>query len=692
MVPTPAPLRLLPLLLFALVACEAPDDDDTWPVVDDDDATFEEPAPPLLINEFMALSGRVLDGTGEPADWIELYNTTDDDLDLEGWIVSDQVDDPEAGQVLDALSVAAGGHLVLWADGEPDEGPDHLSFRLAAEGEELALFDPDEELVDALSYGRQATDVSTARSGDGAATWRLVADGTPGTSNGPAEEPELPDGSWPGPGPACDLVAEGLDEPWFTEGDLVEFGVACSGELSSDEAWFEPIVRPSGAAFAPGEATMSWLTGPASGGRIDVVFQVGSDQGEVPHAGTVTLWVADDPSAADNVPVDPATYTQEWGLPVFHVYPAASLSQEYVAAEIWFDGRLHTDAGIKIRGAASTGYPKNHFTVRFDGPELRVQQWGATRDRMVLMTSFDDNSYVRQKLVYDQWQAIAEYWGQQRMTPRTFFSVVYIDGEYHGFYTAADHVDDEFMRLMGLPDEGNLYKSVNHDANFGPTLANGSPKSNLHAGYEKKEGVPEGDFSDLDALVAFTSVATAQELVDGAGDWIDLQEFMDWLLLVQYSASGDSAGKNCYLYNDTVGGGFRYAPWDFNHSWGQDWRTYRISSDWNNTFEWHNRVFWAIQQVPETDAELWDRFAAMREDGPYAEEWIRSRVDDYYALIQPSAERDWAKWGGAYYVYGGWAGARNSAGDWTDYEGEKAYLYTWLEERAELYRADHPPE
>ncbi len=682
--------RLAPVLLLLLCACPTADDDDLRPG-DDDDVTEEPTPPPLVINEFMAWNrAAVLDGTGSAADWVELYNAGDEAIDLEGWILSDQIDDPEAGQVLEALTIEAAGHLVLWADGDLDEGPDHLSFALAAEGEELALFDPEEELVDALSYGRQAADVATARTGDGAPDWTLVAGGTPGASNGGPAEVEQPD-VWPGPGPACELVSD-LGEPWFSEGDTVQLGLACTGELATGEAHLEPVVFPDDAVFDPGGPGLIWPTGPASGGRAELVFQVSSEAGEIPHAGTVVFWVADDPSEPDNVPVDPATYLEEWGLPVFHVFPEASLSQEYVGADIWFRGRLYEDAGIKIRGAASTGYPKNHFTVRFDAAELVVDEWGDHRDRIVLMTSFDDNSYVRQKLVYDQWQAIAAYWGVQRLTPRTFFSVVYLDGQYHGFYTAADHVDDEFMGLMGFPDDGNLYKSVNHDANFGPTLANGSPKTVLHAGYEKKEGLPENDFSDLDALVAFTSQADAQELVDGVTDWIDLQEFMDWFLLVQYSASGDSAGKNCYLYNDPGGTGFRYAPWDFNHSWGQDWRTYRVASDWNNTFEWHNRVFWAIQAVPETDEELWDRFAAMRDDGPYAEAWIRERVDEYYTLIQPSAERDWAMWGDLYYTYGGWAGARNQAGDWTDYEGEKQYLYTWLEERAELYRIDHPED
>jgi spore coat protein H len=681
--------RLLPaLLLLLLVACD-PSGQVGGGSVDDDDS-FDADVPTLRLNEFMAGNSQTIqDGTGSWADWVELYNTTEQEIDLEGWTLSDQIDDPEAGQLLGSLSIEAGGYLLLWADGDAPEGPDHLGFRLQVEGEELALFDPDEELVDALTYGRQANDVATARSADGTGSWRLVPGGTPGASNGAQQEWTGSPAAWPGPGPACDLVATDLEAPWFSEADLVEFTVGCSGELPTEQARIELLVQPTGASFEPDSSTLSWATGPASGGRADLVFQVDSDDGQVPHAGTVTVWVADDPSQPDNQPVDPSTYTEEWGLPVVHVQPQGLLDQEYVGADLWFDGQ-HYEAGIKIRGAASAGYPKNSYTLRFDGPELVVRRWDVTRDRLVLITTFDDNSYVRQKLIYDQWLAMADYWGQSRLTPRTFFAVLYLDGQYRGLYTAIDHPDDEFVGQMGFGDDGNLYKSVNHDANFGPDLANGSPKTSLHAGYEKKEGEPPGDFSDLDALVGFTSLATPQQLVDGADEWLDLREFMDWFLLVHYSASGDSAGKNCYLYNDPGGSGFRYTPWDFNHSWGQNWRTYRVGADDLNDYTWHNRVFASIQAVPETDAELWQRFEQMREDGPFSEQWIEDRVDGYYDQIQPSAERDWAMWANAYYIYGGWAGARDQAGDWTDYEGEKAYLYAWLEARAELFRVNHP--
>jgi len=342
-----------------------------------------------------------------------------------------------------------------------------------------------------------------------------------------------------------------------------------------------------------------------------------------------------------------------------------------------------------VRGAISTAYDKKSFTVEFNAEELPVEEWGVTRDHLYLVTSFDDNSYVRQKLVYDQWMAMADYWQSARLTPRTFFAVVYFDGEYHGLYTAIDRPDNEFLDHMGFARDADLFKSVNHDANYYYTRSNGSQKGSLHDGYEKEEGL-DGDWSALDALVDWAAGSEYQAVVDEAGDWIDLGEWMDWFLLVHYGEGGDSAGKNIYLaYDPATAPEFHVHPWDFNHVWGQDWRTYRISSDRQTSFDNRNRVFAAIHATAADD-ELWARFRAMRADGPYALAWMHGKLDEYYALIDKSAARDWDKWQDSYYNFGRWSSNRTSAGDFNDYEGEKAYVYGWIQDRDDLFREVHP--
>jgi hypothetical protein len=84
----------------------------------------------------------------------------------------------------------------------------------------------------------------------------------------------------------------------------------------------------------------------------------------------------------------------------------------------------------------------------------------------VLTSTFDDNSYVRQKLSYDLWAALAASADRPRLAPRTFFAVVYLNAEYHGLYVAVDRIDDEFVEQMGLDGDGELFKAVEHTANW----------------------------------------------------------------------------------------------------------------------------------------------------------------------------------------------------------------------------------
>ncbi len=657
-----------------------PTPDDTGPP---DTATGQD-WPELRINEFQAANDRtVADGTGAYSDWIELVNTAPVTVDLEGWTLSDDAGHPD-DHTLESFLLAPGEHLLLWADNRSSLGPDHLDFGLSRDGGEILLSAPDGTRIDHVPYPPQAADVAAARSPDAGPGWVLTLDATPGSANAdhaldPAEA-TTPSGT-------CS-PSSNLTQPWFLEGDRVAFSVSCTGELARADADLDLLGLPAGATYDEATGTFAWSTGPASGGRHDLVF---SDRPEgatdqVPAAATVTFWVADDPDIEGAVAVDPLTYTEEWGLPVFHITHQGELTESYGPGTTTYRG-ISTPHEIKIRGAASVSYPKNSWTVKYDDPELEVEDWGRSRDHLVFLTTFDDNSYVRQKLIYDLWAALAEHAGEERLTPRTFFAVVYLQGVYHGLYVVMDHVDDEFVDHFGLSRDGNLYKSVNHDANFEFTDYYGRTKSTLHAGYEKKEGEPVDDFGDLDSLVAWSAPASAATIVAEAEDWFPLPEFQDWFFLVYYSLSEDSAGKNAYLYNDpTQATRFRYVPWDFNHAWGQNWYTARTSSDALNDYFSVNRLFWAMQTDPDGQVDLWERFAELREDGPLSADWLRTTVDDYYALIEPSAQRDWDLWA-VDYQNGWWAAYRD---DWTTFEEERAYLYTWLEERAALFEGGAP--
>ena len=255
-------------------------------------------------------------------------------------------------------------------------------------------------------------------------------------------------------------------------------------------------------------------------------------------------------------------------------------------------------------------------------------------------------------------------------------------------YLAVDHIDNEFVSEMGFGPDGHLFQAVSHDANFRRTDVSGNPKWSLDQGYEQKDGE---DHLDLDELVGFASDSTDAEFQEGAAHYLSPHEFEDWFLFVHYANAEDSGGKNDWLYHDPSTSLWRYIPWDYNDSWGQDWMTLRITPDAYDDFTWTNEIFVHDLGDPVASAEIWDRFHEMQASGgPLDVDVQLAHLDAYYAQIDPSAARDWEKWKTAYQHYSGWAYYRQQNADWTDYDGEKAYLYDWVRQRDVEMRAYHP--
>jgi hypothetical protein len=142
--------------------------------------------PPLVVNEFMADNAKtILDDRGQPSDWIELYNAGDDDITLAGYRLTDDFVATDRF-VFGDLLIPARGFLLLWADGETDAGPLHLSFSLERQGESIGLYSPDGDALDLLEYQEQAEDRSAARYPDGSeesGAWSIVESPTPGETN-----------------------------------------------------------------------------------------------------------------------------------------------------------------------------------------------------------------------------------------------------------------------------------------------------------------------------------------------------------------------------------------------------------------------------------------------------------------------------------------------------------------------------
>lgn len=137
----------------------------------------------IYINEFLAsnTSVNVNPADNNNDDWIELYNAGNNTVDLKDYYLTDNLKNPTKWQITTNLSISAHGYLLIWADGSGIGA--RASFKLAQEGEEIGLFDPNVTLVDSVSFVNELTDISHGRRTDGAAQWGYFSTPTPGSAN-----------------------------------------------------------------------------------------------------------------------------------------------------------------------------------------------------------------------------------------------------------------------------------------------------------------------------------------------------------------------------------------------------------------------------------------------------------------------------------------------------------------------------
>ncbi len=140
----------------------------------------------VIINEVMASNATTIaDEDGAYADWIELHNTGEEAVNLEGYGLSDSYDDPFRWK-FPGVTIEAGGYLLVWASGKNRRDPNsplHTIFSISSAGEEVLLSEPGGTIVDELPPTMILTDVSVGRTPGDLSDWYFFDESTPGGEN-----------------------------------------------------------------------------------------------------------------------------------------------------------------------------------------------------------------------------------------------------------------------------------------------------------------------------------------------------------------------------------------------------------------------------------------------------------------------------------------------------------------------------
>lgn len=145
----------------------------------------------VLINEAMASNAGVIPAPdGGFYDWVELYNPSEETLDLEGWGLSDQANVAAKWTFGGGTSLAPGEYLLIYCSdldqNDPAKGALHTNFKLKAGQDTLVLSDSTGKTVDVLPLLTVTSGHSLGREAQNIEEWQDYEKPTPGYENSAA--------------------------------------------------------------------------------------------------------------------------------------------------------------------------------------------------------------------------------------------------------------------------------------------------------------------------------------------------------------------------------------------------------------------------------------------------------------------------------------------------------------------------
>ncbi len=149
-------------------------------------AFFKLSAQNVVINEIITSNSTVItDEDGSYEDWVELYNTGTEAINLEGYGLTDLSSNPYQW-VFPAYWIEPGEHLLVWCSDKNRTDinfPLHTNFKISSGGETITLTKPNGDVEDSYAAVILPQNFTYGRQTDGAAVFVYFSVPTPGATN-----------------------------------------------------------------------------------------------------------------------------------------------------------------------------------------------------------------------------------------------------------------------------------------------------------------------------------------------------------------------------------------------------------------------------------------------------------------------------------------------------------------------------
>ena len=504
-----------------------------WSPVKTFDVGITTPTANIRINEVLAANTHTnMDPDFiEFSDWIEIYNPSNQDLNISNYGLSDD-DQPLNWKFPNGTIIKAKDYLIVWADKKNMSAKAlHTNFKLSSKGEKITLANSTGLVIDTIDFKKQNSDVSAANK-NGAIVFMSP---TPGAQNSVSHDSkkksEVPDYSH-----ASGFYDNAISVV-LSQSNNADIYYTLDGSIPSltSTKYTQPIniVKTSviRAAALENGGLFSEIVSKTYFVNHVTTLPVVSMAVDPAHLFDPKTGIYTDGDGTNGAPLDdceyntvgPKNYTQDWERPADIEYFAANQASEF-----------DLTAGLSIAGQCSRGHEKKPFSVELDSKYgTKTLDYKLYADKTI--NKFKDFKFRPGQNGYQISDALAAALvknGNLNIDYQAYTATqMFVNGNYWGLYNIREKKGADFL-ISNYP---NLKKKNLDIINVGD--------------YAKV-----GDMNDYDALVELlylknydlSANADYQELLT----FFDEDSYIDYMALMIYSANYDWINSNLRCWKE----------------------------------------------------------------------------------------------------------------------------------------------
>ena len=298
------------------------------------------------------------------------------------------------------------------------------------------------------------------------------------------------------------------------------------------------------------------------------------------------------------------------------------------------------NARVKTRGGASCVFPKVSYTFKMDHS---LSLAGLPKQKSyILNANYIDKSMMHHKICFDLFREMNPL---RNIAAECAYVTVSLNGSYNGLYVLMQKLNAGSLGLDKKDSLAMIFKDP--PIFFGENRLD--PRWVQEPGNYFQQNFPDIEDEDkngyLEDVMQFMIHADDSTFAREIVRIFDLENIIDWHLLLMFTNNGDGVMKNFYLYKRDSHTPFRIAIWDYDDAFGRDGEGELKMTESLPNFE-RCLLLNRLENNPYLDYNhlLRQRYKALRDNGLFSKKKIERMIRDNDKIIKDYVERNFERW------------------------------------------------